>query len=187
MQGKGEELGDIPQTEEEKLFATEELREDCRSGIYKEVSPRHAARARAAEAVISSAFVVWQKSGPVQKPRLVVNLSKQSKRWKKGSLKMDSIAEFASSIQKDDHPLSFNIKKRVSPLQVAPIYVALVHFSMGRTVLPMHCTPFRMGALPSMVYAAGGSIRQGIEKIRISSVSVPRRFPHRPDTSRSRV
>ena len=78
-------------------------------------------------------------------------------------------------------------KKGISPLQVTPIYVGLVHFSLGRTVLPMHCTPFRMGAFPSMFYAAGGSIRPGTEKVRISSISVPRRFPLRTDTSRSRI
>lgn len=66
--GTGEELGDIPQTAEDNAFAAVNLAEGCQTGIYREVSPEHAQKARAAGAIISSALVVWQETDEGQKP-----------------------------------------------------------------------------------------------------------------------
>lgn len=119
--GTGEELGDIPQNEEDRAFASADLEEGCRSGIYQEVSASHAEMAKARGAILSSAFVVWQETAEVEKKgRFVVNLAKQSKRWKKGTVRMESLSEFAMSVEKGDHFLSMDIKSGYRHFRLAP-------------------------------------------------------------------
>lgn len=69
---------------------------------------------------MSSAFTVWQDTGEGVKGRFVVNLSKQSKKWKKGSVRMESVSEFATSIQKGDHLLSMDIEKGYRHFRLHP-------------------------------------------------------------------
>lgn len=118
--GEGLELGEIPQTEEDKAFAAVDLAEGCRSGIYKEVTQEHAARARQEGAVISSSFVVWQDGPEGRKGRFIVNLALQSKKWPKGTVKMDSIARFAMDLQQGDHLLSMDIAKGYRHFRLHP-------------------------------------------------------------------
>lgn len=56
-----QELREIPQTEEEKKFASVEFKQGCRYGIFQEVSKDHAARAKRNGTIVSSRFVVWKK------------------------------------------------------------------------------------------------------------------------------
>lgn len=118
--GNGTELTEIPQTAEDKAFAAQDLEEGCGSGIYKEVSAEHAARMKSKGAIISSAFVVWQDTEGGAKPRFVVNFAKQSKHWKKGSVRMESLSEFAVELQRGDHFISMGMYKGCRHFRLAP-------------------------------------------------------------------
>lgn len=58
---------------------------------------------------VSSSFVVLQGGSQGRKGMFVVNIWKQSKHCKKGSVKMESMSEFALSLQMVDHMLSMYI------------------------------------------------------------------------------
>lgn len=118
--GEGGELPYIPQTKEDRLFASADLSEGCRTGIYRQVSHGHAKMALSKGAINSSAFVVWQEGDEGRKGRFVSNFCKQSKRWEKGSFRMESLAEFASDIQKGDHSLSMDVQKGYRHLRLHP-------------------------------------------------------------------
>jgi hypothetical protein len=60
--------------------------------------------------MISSAFVMWKDGVEERKGRFVVNFSKQSKHWKKGSVKMETVPEYVSDLEKGDHLVSFDMK-----------------------------------------------------------------------------
>lgn len=74
------------------------MEEGCHSGIYKEVSYDYAMNAKENGAIISSSFVLWQEKEDSMKVIFTVNLSVQSKHWKKGSVRLDSQPEFALEI-----------------------------------------------------------------------------------------
>lgn len=65
-----------------------DLDEGCRRGIYAEVSERHVMRAKGDEAIITSAFVVWQDGAEGRKGRFVVNISRHSTQCPKGLVRM---------------------------------------------------------------------------------------------------
>ena len=50
----------------------------------------------------------------------MVNLSVQSNHWAKGSVRMETLSEFAMSVQPEDHMLSFDIEKRFRHLRLHP-------------------------------------------------------------------
>lgn len=118
--GLGVELGDIPQTKEDLEIGKEDIRKGLSTGIYQEVTAEHARRAFKAGAVISSAFVVWQEKDGERSGRFVVNLSVQSKHWSKGSVRMETLSEFAMSVQPEDHMISFDIEKGFRHLRLHP-------------------------------------------------------------------
>lgn len=109
--GEGFVMGEIPQSEEDVVFGLQDLEDGYRAGIYQEVSASVANNAVAQGAIISSAFTVWQEKQEGLKGRFVVNLSKQSTFWPRGTVKMESLAEFAMSVQDRDHFLSMDIYK----------------------------------------------------------------------------
>jgi hypothetical protein len=86
----GEVMKPIPQTPEDLAFGREELRAGRQEGIYEEVTTGESERIRSTGAMISSSFVGWQDGPEGRKGRFVVNLSKQSKHWPKGSLSMET-------------------------------------------------------------------------------------------------
>ena len=49
-----------------------------------------------------------------------MNFSKQSKRWAKGSVRMESLAKCASDIQKGDNFLSMDVEKGYRHLRLHP-------------------------------------------------------------------
>lgn len=118
--GEGLELGDIPQSEEDVAFAAADLQEGCRTGIYWEVTPAHAALAKKKGYVISSSFVVWQDGSEGRKGRFIVNLSVQSKRWAKGSVKMESFPLLPMDLQQRDRMMSMDIVKGYMHLLLHP-------------------------------------------------------------------
>lgn len=113
-------MGNIPQSEENLAFASVDLEEGCRTGIYREVSKFYAEKAMEKGSIISSAFVVWQESSEGRKGRFVVNLSKQSKHWEKGSVRMESVSGFATEIQRFDDFLSMDIRNGYRHFRLAP-------------------------------------------------------------------
>ena len=50
----------------------------------------------------------------------MVNLSVQSKHWKKGTVRMESLSEFATEIQEEDHFLSMDIQKGYRHFRLHP-------------------------------------------------------------------
>lgn len=81
----------------------------------------HAERACKAGSIISSAFTVWQESEEGRKGRFVMHLAKQSKYWSKCSVRMDSVAEFALSVQKGDQFFSMDIEKGYRHFRLSPL------------------------------------------------------------------
>lgn len=117
---EGRVLGEIPQSEKDKLFAREDLRSGCQSGVYEEISPLEAREIARSGKMISSAFVVWQGEGEDRKGRFVVNLKQQSQHWPKGSVKMETIPSFALDLQKDDTLMSWDIKSGYRHMYLHP-------------------------------------------------------------------
>ena len=109
--GKGCVMPGVPQTVEDKLFAQDDLEEGLRTGIYSKVSREEVMAAVDKGSIISSAFVVWAEKDAERRGRLVINLNAQSKHWTKGSVRMETISEFAMNVQVDDHFLSMDIEK----------------------------------------------------------------------------
>jgi hypothetical protein len=91
----GEVMNPIPQTPDNLAFGREDLWVGCQEGIYEEVTTGEAERIRSTGAMISSSFVVWQGGPEGSKGRFVVNLSKQYKHWPKGSVRMETLPEYA--------------------------------------------------------------------------------------------
>lgn len=148
MPGRGEELPDIPQSAEDRAFALQDLEEGCKTGIYQEISAAHARRAKNGGAIISSAFVVWQDGSEGRKGRFVVNLSKQSKRWKKGTVKMESLSEFAMEMQKGDHFISMDIHKGYRHFRLHPSMRDWFVFRYVGKYYQCVALPFRWGRSP---------------------------------------
>lgn len=119
-QGEGVILPSVPQTEEDLAFGKAALEAGCKEGIYHAISPAYAERAMREEAILSSAFTVWQEGPDGRKGRFVANLSRQSAHWHKGSLRVESLPEFGSIIQPGDHFLSFDIRKGYRHFRLAP-------------------------------------------------------------------
>jgi hypothetical protein len=116
----GETMGMIPQNPEDLDFAREDLRVGCQEGIYKEVSKEEVEEIRSTGAMISSSFVVWQEGAEGRKGRFVVNLSKHSKHWPKGSVRMENLPEYALELEHGDHMVSFDIKAGYRHFRLAP-------------------------------------------------------------------
>jgi hypothetical protein len=60
--------------------------------------------------MVSSAFTVWQGEGIDRKGRFVVNFSRQSQHWPKGSIKMETLPCLGLSLQRGYHLMSWDIK-----------------------------------------------------------------------------
>ena len=73
--GDEKELGDVPLSEKGREFASIDIADGCRSGVYQEISTEYTARARQESSIMSSAFVVWQEDeNGEEKGKFVVNL-----------------------------------------------------------------------------------------------------------------
>lgn len=143
------ELPDIPQDKEDRSFARLDLDKGCHEGIYRKITPVHAEQAKRDGAVISSAFTVWQDlPDGNRKGRFVVNLSVQSKHWAKGSLRMESLPEFACNIQKNDHFMSFDIQKGYRHFRLAPAMRNWFIFRYEEEYYQCIALPFGWGRSP---------------------------------------
>lgn len=97
--GAERELGEVPQTQEEVRFDSEDLRVGCSTGIYQKVSYSYSMVSKINGSIISYSFAAWKGNEKGRKPRLVVNCSKLSEHWKKGTVNMDSFEAFEWCIQ----------------------------------------------------------------------------------------
>lgn len=148
--GNGGWLGEIPLTPEELAFGQTELDEGCQEGIYREVSRAHADRAVSQGSLISSSFVVGQggEGEADRKGRLVINLSEQSEHWAKGTVKMESISEFACHLQRNDHMMSMDIKKGYRLVRLHPAMRDWFLFVFNGRVYQCIALPFGWGRSP---------------------------------------
>lgn len=142
------EMPKIPQSDEDVRFALEDLATGCATGIYEKVSRYTADVARRAGAIISSSFVVWQEGSSDPRSRFVVNLSTQSRHWKKGTVRMESVAEFGMSLQQGDHMISMDIEKGYRHFRLAPGMRDWFIFRYGTKYYLCIAVPFGWGRSP---------------------------------------
>jgi hypothetical protein len=69
-----------------------------------------AERIRSTGVMISSSFVVWKDGPEERKGRFVVNLSKKSKHWPKGCVRMETLPEYALELERGEKMMSFDIQ-----------------------------------------------------------------------------
>lgn len=116
----GQELGDVPQTEEDKEFALADLESGLKGGIYERVSPEYEQRKRKEGHMISSAFTVWSGEGEKRKGRFVINLHQQSQHWRRGSVRMETLPSFALELQEGDRLMSWDVKSGYRHMYLHP-------------------------------------------------------------------
>jgi hypothetical protein len=113
-------MNPIRQTPEYLAFGREDLRAGCQEGLYEEVTTGEAERIRSTGAIISPSFVAWQDGPEGRKGRFVVNLSKQSKHWPKGSVRMETLPEYALELERGERMVSFDIQAGYRHFRLAP-------------------------------------------------------------------
>jgi hypothetical protein len=86
----------------------------------KRVTAGEAERIRSTGAMISSSVVVWQDGPEGRKWRFVVNLSKQSKHWPKGSVRMETLPEYTLELEYGEKMVSFDIQAGYRHFRLAP-------------------------------------------------------------------
>jgi hypothetical protein len=95
-------MSPISQTTEDLAFGREDLRAGFLERICEEITLEAAEGIRRTGAMISSSVVVWQDGSEGRKGRFVVNLSKQSKHWLKGSVWMETLPEFSLELEREE-------------------------------------------------------------------------------------
>ena len=68
----GTVLSKLPQTAEDREFATEDLVRGCREGVYEKLGFEEAVALARGGRMISSAFKVWQGEGEDRQGRFVI-------------------------------------------------------------------------------------------------------------------
>jgi hypothetical protein len=121
-------LPDIPQTEEELEFGMADLFFGCMSGIYEEISRDQAEAAVANGKMVYSAFTVWQGDVLERKGRFLVNLSRESQHWPRGSVKMETLPSFGLSLCKNDYVMTWDIKAGYRHFYLHPLMRDFVEF-----------------------------------------------------------
>ena len=100
----------IPQTEEDRAFARNDLREGLRRGVYERVSGLYVREQVARGRMVSSAFTTWQGDGADRRGRFVINLHRQSKHWPYRGVKMETMSSFSVELEQDDYLMSWDIR-----------------------------------------------------------------------------
>jgi Reverse transcriptase (RNA-dependent DNA polymerase) len=113
-------MNPIPETPEDLAFGREDLRAGYQEGIYEEVTTGEAERIRSTGAMISSSLVVWQDGPKGRKGLFVVNLSKKSKHWHKGSVRIGTLPEYALKLEHGKKMVSFDIQAGFRHFRIAP-------------------------------------------------------------------
>jgi hypothetical protein len=116
----GEVINPISQTPEDLAFRREDLRARCQEGIYEAVTTGEAERIRSTGAMISLSFVLWKDGPEGRKGRFEENLSKQSKHWPTGSMRMETLPEHALELKHGEEMVSFDIQAGYRHFRLAP-------------------------------------------------------------------
>lgn len=88
------------------------------------------------------------RKGGRHEGRFIANLSVQSKYWKKGPVRLDSLPEFALEIRQGDHFLSFDMYKGYRHFQLAPAMRDWFIFRYGHRYFQRIALPFGWGRSP---------------------------------------
>jgi hypothetical protein len=100
----------MPQNREDLELGRCDIGAGFASGIYEEVGLEEVREAVCLGRMVSSAFVVWKGEGAERNGRFVINFSRQSRHWPKGSKKMETLPGFALNLVKNDHLMSWDVK-----------------------------------------------------------------------------
>lgn len=105
-------LPEIPQTPLDRDYEEQDLQRCLAEYIYEEVTNKNAYAQVKQGTMPSSAFTLLQpgSSGDMQVV-FMINFSRQSKHWEKGSIKIERILLFAIELQQYDHLISFDIRE----------------------------------------------------------------------------
>ena len=138
-------MGAIPQSEEDLEFGRKDLEAGCASGVYEEVAAWEAEDLVRRGYLISSAFTVWQGDPGARKGRFVVNLSRQSKFWAKGSVKMERLEEFTDELEEGERLISFDLVAGYRHVHLHPLMLNYFLFAYAGRVYRCLALPFGWG------------------------------------------
>lgn len=91
---RGTGTGRDPTDRGRKLICLRLPQQEFHSGIYQDVSADTASREKRNGSIMYSRLVVWKEGPKERKGWFVNNMCLQEKHWAKGSVKMESIAQF---------------------------------------------------------------------------------------------
>ena len=138
-------MGAIPQSEDDLEFGRKDLESGCKSGVYEEVSQEEAEDLVRRGYLISSAFTVWQGDRDSRKGRFVVNFSRQSKFWGKGSVRMERLEEFSDELVESERLISFDLVAGYRHVHLHPLMLNFFLFSYAGRVYRCLALPFGWG------------------------------------------
>ena len=119
--GEGWVASDLGHTTEEREFAQEALRDGVNQRVFEQVTEQEArCIVNQLGCYVSNSFVVWQGDGDQRKGRLVLNFKEQSTHWRKGSVKMETLEQFAQDLTKGDYLLTMDIKSGYHHFRLHP-------------------------------------------------------------------
>lgn len=122
------------QSAEDLEFGRADLKKGCESGVYEELTDEEAQDLIARGFLLSSAFTVWQGEGKDRKGRFVVNFSRQSKFWPKGSMRMERLEEFSDELHQGESLISFDLTAGYRHVHLHPSMLNFfVFWYAGRT------------------------------------------------------
>lgn len=138
-------MGAVPQSAEDLEFGRQDLEAGCASGVYEELGHRETEDLLGRGFLISSAFTVWRGEGEERKGRFVVNFSRQSKFWAKGSVKMERLEDFSDEIHQGESLISFDLAAGYRHVHLHPAMLNFFLFRYGGRVYRCLALPFGWG------------------------------------------
>lgn len=138
-------MGAVPQSDEDLEFGRQDLEAGCLSGVYQKVSAEESEELVRKGYLISSAFTIWQGDPGSRKGRFVLNFSRQSKFWGKGSVRMERLEEFADEIVEGERLLSFDLAAGYRHVHLHPLMWDYFLFSYAGQVYRCLALPFGWG------------------------------------------
>ena len=138
-------MGAVPQSASDLRFGIADLETGCRSGVYEELSSEQAEDLVRRGFLISSAFTVWQGDDGDRKGRFVVNFSRQSKFWTKGSVQMEKLVQFSDELRRGESLISFDLAAGYRHVFLHPAMLDFFVFSYGGRTFRCLALPFGWG------------------------------------------
>lgn len=138
-------MGAVPQSKEDLEFGLADLEAGCQAGVYEELSQEKTEDLTRRGFLISSAFTIWQGEEDDRKGRFVVNFSRQSKFWPKGSVKMERLEEFSDELRRGESLLSFDLAAGYRHIHLHPLMLDFFVFRYGGRTYRCLALPFGWG------------------------------------------